>query len=125
MSNRTNYSKISSQKVKEDTAVREPAVAYPVVEEVVVGESVVVPPAVEVEPETPVKEEVTTTTGVVVNCGKLRVRKNPSPYSAVICEIPKDTKVVVDIDKSTLEYYKVTTIAGVEGYCVKQYLAVV
>lgn len=69
-------------------------------------------------------EEVTPIKGVVVNCQKLRVRKAASPDAGVLCEIAVNAEVVIDEKKSTNEFYKVCTEAGVEGYCMKQFIAV-
>lgn len=70
------------------------------------------------------EEEATPIKGVVVNCQKLRVRKAASPDAGVLCEIAVDAEVVIDEKKSTNEFYKVCTEAGVEGYCMKQFIAV-
>lgn len=74
--------------------------------------------------EEAVVEEVTPIKGVVVNCQKLRVRKAASSEAGVLCEIAVDAEVVIDEKKSTNEFYKVCTEAGVEGYCMKQFIAV-
>lgn len=110
---KTNYSKVGQQAKEETPVVTEP------VEEV--AEETV---ATETETPAPV-EEVKPNMGIVVDCMKLRVRKNPNSYSGVLCEIPVDTKVVIDLDKSTVQFYKVTTEAGVEGYCMKKFIAVI
>ena len=103
-------------------------VEAPVVEEVV-EETVVTPDAPVVEevagetvvtPETPTEPE--PVYGVVSECAKLRVRKEPSTDAAVICELPLATEVLVDEANSTEEFYKVVTGAGVEGYCMKKFI---
>ena len=74
----------------------------------------------------PVIEEVVKpaepTTGKVARCNKLRVRKSPSPLAEVLCEIAVDTKVIINESDSTIDFYKVCTGAGVEGYCMKKFI---
>jgi len=109
--NYTNYSK--------------PQVAEETVEKVTVEEEVVI--------ETPVEEaemeeavvEIPATFAKVVDCKKLRVRKNPHKLADVLCEIPVGSEVKIDLDNSTVGFYKVCTEAGVEGYCVKEFIAIV
>lgn len=60
--------------------------------------------------------------GVVTECVKLRVRKTPEVGDNVICEILLASEVLVDLNESTDDFYKVTTGAGIEGYCMKQYI---
>ena len=62
--------------------------------------------------------------GFVSGCGKLNVRKEPKAGSLVVCVIEKDAKVIINEDESTESFYKVYTEAGVEGYCVKDYLTI-
>lgn len=68
--------------------------------------------------------EIETTIGVVTDCLKLRVRKQPNTTAGVICEIDALSEVQIDKTKSTEEFYKVCTETGVEGYCMKKYIAV-
>lgn len=105
--NYTDYSK-----PKQEAPVVEPEVKVeePVTEEVV--EETVVTPETPAEP----------VYGVVSECAKLRVRKEPSTDADVICELPLATEVLVDESNSTEEFYKVVTGAGVEGYCMKKFI---
>lgn len=66
--------------------------------------------------------------GVVCNCKKLRVRKNPKAVSEVnvLCEIAENTKLIVDpasIDADN-EWLSVCTETGVAGYCKKEYVRI-
>lgn len=82
----------------------------------------------EVSLEDSVEEEVVETQqtiGTVVDCAKLAVRKSPVSGAEMIATLDASTRVMVDIENSTVNYYKVYTEAGVEGYCVKDYIAVV
>lgn len=77
-----------------------------------------------VEAEQPVEEVVEQKMGVVVDCVKLNVREFPDPNADVVCTINASTNLIIDEDESTDEYYKICTEAGVEGYCMKKFIAV-
>ena len=62
--------------------------------------------------------------GVVTDCLKLRVRKQPNMAAEVVCEIDALAEVQIDENDSTDEFYKVTTSVGVEGFCMKKFIAV-
>lgn len=84
---------------------------------------------VEIDPvsETEITEPITETTcniGRVIGCVKLNVRRAPKPRAEVICEINYDTEVEVNEDESTIDFYKICTASGIEGYCVKTYISV-
>ena len=63
--------------------------------------------------------------GYVTDCVKLNVREAASKDSNALCEIILNSKVIVDEENSTDDFYKVTTETGVEGYCMKQYINVI
>lgn len=80
--------------------------------------------------EEPIEEETNTVpepaekvfkSGVVCSCERLNVRKDPSYNNPPICELPKGTKLNIDIDESVDGWYKVNA-SGVEGFCVKNYI---
>ena len=73
-----------------------------------------------VEPEVQVKD----VTGTVVDCEKLNVRVAPVAGSTPATIIDKGATVVIDKACSTEEWFKVYTEAGVEGYCMKQFIKV-
>ena len=61
---------------------------------------------------------------VVTNCTKLNVRKEPSKEAEVLCVIKESEKVTLSNEEASYEdFYKVITSTGVEGYCMKQYIA--
>ena len=60
----------------------------------------------------------------LVTCTKLNVRKLPNPNGQVLCVITEGTEVQIDLDKSTIDWFKVCTNAGVSGYCMKKFIAV-
>lgn len=62
--------------------------------------------------------------GVVENCNKLNVREKPSLDSTIICEINSQTELMIDESKSTDDFYKVLTVSGLEGFCMKKFITV-
>ena len=78
----------------------------------------------DVEQETKVAEPVKEIKGVVANCVRLNVRKDPEPKSEILCTIEANQEVMIDETKSTEDFYRVCTAAGIEGYCVKYFIAV-
>lgn len=88
-----------------------------------------VEPSEEVETETDVETEVQQPVetksydlGVVSGCNRLRVRSEPRFGVNVICEISQGTKVMIDKEQSTDDYYKIYTESGIEGFCNKSYI---
>lgn len=71
-------------------------------------------------------EETSDDSGVLglVICAKLNVRKLPNPNGQKLCVITEGTEVQIDLDESTIDWYKVCTNAGVSGYCMKKFIAV-
>lgn len=80
-------------------------------------------PAVIYEP-VKVEEPKEQVIGVVTNCLRLNVRKDPSPTAEVLCTVDAKHDLVIDIDESTEDYYKICTEAGIEGYCVKFFVTI-
>lgn len=119
MSNKNykNYNAISSTKpteveVKEEVKVEE---TTPVVEEVKAETTPVV--------EQPKPEPPKTLTGKVAGCAKLNVRKTPSKDGEVLAIINEGSEVVINKIKSTMDFYAVCTATGVEGFCMKKFIA--
>lgn len=90
-------------------------------------------PIVTEEPKVVQEEETVTVTpeppvepvyGVVTECIKLNVRKEPDANADIVTTLSLATEVLVDLVNSTEEFYKIVTGAGVEGYCMKQYINV-
>lgn len=63
-------------------------------------------------------------TGVVTDCLRAAVYKEPRANSKVIKVITLLTKVEVDVDGSTEDFCKISTSDGVQGYCMKKFIAV-
>lgn len=113
-----NYTQYSNKK---DDNVLQPA--EPITDAVI--ETVVEEPAV--EPVAEVVEEVVKPQpkiikGVVVDCSKLNVRVAPNAKADIACIIDAKSEVKVNMTKSTDDWFSVCTAAGVEGFCMRQYI---
>lgn len=75
------------------------------------------------EPE-PTPTVIESKVGIVVNCPRLNVRMKPRADADVICVIDRDSKVMIDEENSTKNFYKICAEVGVEGYCMKQFINV-
>jgi len=62
--------------------------------------------------------------GFVTNCKKLNVREEPRTDADIICEVDYQTELMIDENESTEEFYKVFTTAGIEGFCMKKFIAI-
>ena len=62
--------------------------------------------------------------GVVANCGILNIREKPAITTKVIGTIKRDSKVKIIESESTEEFYKIITSSGMEGFCMKEYIAI-
>lgn len=60
--------------------------------------------------------------GVVANCDRLNVRKNPHRGSDVRTIIEEDEEVTIIMSKSTRNWYYVKTESGVSGYCMADFI---
>lgn len=80
--------------------------------------------SVVIEESKEVKEEPKTMFGVVTNCLRLNVRKSPSTTAEIEHVIEALTEVSIDLKESTNDFYKVCTSAGVEGFCMKKFIAI-
>lgn len=61
--------------------------------------------------------------GVVTDCLKLNVRKEPSPDAEVAFVILCLTPVEIDLEQSTDTFFKVRTADNSEGFCMKKFIA--
>lgn len=123
MSNKKNYTNYNNkfQGSRAEVKPVDEAVVEPVMEEEVETVEEAVQEEVVVEETI---EEPTTSVGIVECKNKLNVRKLPKKDAMVLCEIPNGSSVQVDLEKSTLEWYNVITPAGIEGFCMKNFVAV-
>ena len=74
--------------------------------------------------ETPVEEKVTVYIGKIRDCDKLNVREEPAIDTKILCKLDKNSEVQVDKAASTKEFYKIHTVAGISGYCMKKYMSI-
>lgn len=61
--------------------------------------------------------------GVVTNCLHLTVYEFPEQDAEIVTVITALTEVIVDMDASTDDFYKICIAAGIQGYCKKKYIA--
>ncbi|MDD2285623.1 MAG: SH3 domain-containing protein [Paludibacter sp.] len=62
--------------------------------------------------------------GIVTGCKKLNIREKPTVEAPVVCEIVCRTELMIDEKESTEEFYKVCTAAGIEGFCMRKFIAI-
>ena len=62
--------------------------------------------------------------GVVVNCLSLNIREKASVASNVIAEAKALDKLKIDMENSNNDWYAVCTVSGIEGFCMKNFIAV-
>lgn len=90
-----------------------------------ISTEVVEPDVKKVTNEPGVIEEVEATPieyGVVANCDRLNIRKNPD--KEVICVVNAGTKLVIDKTYKNKNWLKVTTVDGKEGFCMKEFVTI-
>ena len=63
--------------------------------------------------------------GVVVNCLSLNIREKASADSNVIAEAKALDELKIDMANSNDDWYAVCTVAGIEGFCMKKFIAVI
>lgn len=134
--NYTNYSKpgftpVESKEIPEDAAPEqievtqletvEPEVEDTMIPVAEVIEQVIAEELGNVEPEEPIKPEPKTG---VVTANKLNIRKLPAPTAEVVTVVDKNAKLMIDPEYETVEWFKVCTAAGIEGYCMKKFVEV-
>lgn len=61
--------------------------------------------------------------GVVTDCLHLAVYEFPDQDSEIATIITALTEVMVDMNASTDDFYKICIAAGIQGYCKKKYIA--
>lgn len=60
-----------------------------------------------------------------VNCKLLNVREEPSKDANVVCKIASKNEVEIDLENSTDEFFKIVTAAGVEGFCMREFITLI
>lgn len=66
--------------------------------------------------------EIFDTTGIVVDCLRLNIRSAPNTDAHAICTVPANEQLTVRLNRSTDNWYSVTTADGTSGFCMKQYV---
>lgn len=62
--------------------------------------------------------------GVVTDCLRLNIRMKPDKEAEVATIVTCLDEIEVDLDASTDEWYAVCTAAGIEGFCMKKFIAI-
>jgi len=62
--------------------------------------------------------------GIVTGCKKLNVRSLPDISGKVICTIDASEDVVIIDKDGGMDFYKIRTSSGVEGFCMKKYITI-
>lgn len=70
------------------------------------------------------EEAVEDVIGVVTDCLKLNIRKEPDKDSDVVVVVTCLDELKIDFDASTDDWYAVCTVTGIEGFCMKKFVAV-
>lgn len=113
MSKKKSYNKMFDETVAEPIEQKDLTPIEPVVE-------TVTEPVVE-----PVTEPtIEFATGVVVDCNSLNVREHPDRKADVISILMNGAEVQVNVTNSYDEWYHVFTATGLDGFCMKKYIAV-
>lgn len=77
-----------------------------------------------VETAEPVVEEtIKFAIGTVVGCNSLNVRAMPDRKADVISILMADSEVQIAVDELLDEWYHVFTASGLDGFCMKNYIA--
>ena len=80
---------------------------------------------VDVTPETPeAPAPAEPILGKVQGCTQLNVRENPDIFAKVVLVIGKDSDVLINLEESTDDWYKVY-VEGYDGFCMKKYVSLV
>lgn len=60
----------------------------------------------------------------IVNCLRLHIHSEPNLDSEIVCKVRYLTEVVIDLDNSTEDFYKIYTAIGAEGFCQKELVTI-
>ena len=63
-----------------------------------------------------------TINGVVANCTKLNIRKDPSVHAEILGVVNVDSEMKIDMDKSNDKWFYVSTAVGIDGYCMRDFV---
>ncbi len=60
----------------------------------------------------------------VADCLRLHIHAEPSLDSEIVCKVRYLTELMVDLNNSTEDFYKVYTAIGAEGFCQKEFVTI-
>lgn len=60
--------------------------------------------------------------GIVSGCIRLCIHEKPDTDSDILAAIPAGSEVVVDEVASTDTFYQICNAAGIQGFCMKNYI---
>jgi hypothetical protein len=60
----------------------------------------------------------------VANCLRLHIFTEPNTESDIVCKVRYLTEVAVDLENSTDDFYKIFTVTGAEGFCLKEQITI-
>lgn len=63
-----------------------------------------------------------TINGVVANCTKLNIRKDPSINAEILGVVDVDSEMKIDMNKSNDKWFHVITAVGIDGYCMRDFV---
>ena len=76
------------------------------------------------DPEPSIEETPEQIIGTVYKCAKLNIRSSAGTDGDIVCTVPAGTKLMIDCDRSTADWIKVYTEAGLEGYCMGEFISI-
>lgn len=79
--------------------------------------------AVEVAEEI-VEQVVEPKIGIVTDCTRLNVRQEPKANAKIVIVVDATTDLTIFEEGSTEDFYKIRTVDGVEGYCMKRFVTI-
>ena len=112
--NYNNYSKLKTKPEPEEKPVVQEA------EPVIEGQTVI--PEVTMVPEA--EAQTAKLPGIVGNCARLNVRKEPNKMADVIAVLEAGSEVQLVSEESINGFYNVITADGREGYCMLDYISI-
>ena len=70
------------------------------------------------------KTEVKTAEGIIANCSKVNIRKEPVKGDNVISVLEAGAKVTIIVEDGNPDWYKVVIKGKKTGYCMKKFISV-
>jgi len=62
--------------------------------------------------------------GVVRDCFRLNIRKEPKITSEIISKVDVFSKLIINENESTYEWFSILTESGINGFCMKKFVAI-